>query len=57
MARADQTEIRMRIVIENPVAGVRHSPVGDDMPLDLKTSSAGEPACATLRPTARRVIA
>jgi len=44
MARADQIEIRMRIVIENPVVGVCHSlQSGDDIPLDPKSSRAGEP--------------
>jgi hypothetical protein len=44
MARSDHTEIRMRIVIERPVAGVRHSlQAKDDGPLDPKTSLAGEP--------------
>jgi hypothetical protein len=44
MARADQTEIRMRIVIDNPVPGVLHSlQSGDDIPLDPKRSQAGEP--------------
>ena len=44
MARADQTEIRARIVIEQPVAGVLHSlQEGDDKPLDPKRSRAGEP--------------
>jgi hypothetical protein len=44
MARSDQTQIRMRIVIERPVTGVRHSLQGkDDGPLDPKTSLAGEP--------------
>ena len=44
MARADQTEIRARIVIEQPVAGVLHSlQEGDDKPLDPKRSQAGEP--------------
>ncbi|MFC3713647.1 DUF5990 family protein [Sphingoaurantiacus capsulatus] len=44
MAKADQTEIRLRIVIERPVAGVLHSLQGkDDAPLDPKTSKAGEP--------------
>jgi len=44
MARADQTEIRMRIVIEQPVAGVLHSlQAKDDSPLDPKSSHAGEP--------------
>jgi hypothetical protein len=34
----------MRIVIEQPVVGVRHSlQAGDDQPLDPKLSSAGEP--------------
>ena len=43
MARADQTEIRARIVIEQPVAGVLHSlQEGDDAPLDPKRSKAGE---------------
>ncbi|WP_342248881.1 DUF5990 family protein [Sphingomonas sp. OTU376] len=43
MAKADQIPIRFRIVIEQPVAGVRHSlQAKDDMPLDPKTSLAGE---------------
>jgi len=43
MARADQTEVRARIVIEQPVAGVLHSlQEGDDRPLDPKRSKAGE---------------
>ena len=43
MARADQTEIRARIVIEQPVPGVLHSlQEGDDAPLDPKRSQAGE---------------
>lgn len=44
MTRADQTEIRLRIVIEQPVPGVLHSlQAGDDRPLDPKRSGAGEP--------------
>jgi hypothetical protein len=44
MARADQTEIPMRIVIEHPVTGVLHSlQAGDDLPLDPKRSRDGEP--------------
>ena len=43
MARADQTEIRMRIVIANPVSGVLHSLQEDDRPLDPKRSERGEP--------------
>ena len=43
MARADQTEIRMRIVIENPVRGVLHSLQSKDgHPLDPKKSDRGE---------------
>ena len=43
MARADQIEIRARLVIEQPVAGVLHSlQEGDDAPLDPKRSQAGE---------------
>ena len=43
MARADQAEIRMRIVIENPVPGVLHSlQAKDGHPLDPKRSRAGE---------------
>jgi hypothetical protein len=43
MARADQIEIRARLVIEQPVAGVLHSlQEGDDRPLDPKRSLAGE---------------
>lgn len=43
MARADQTEVRARIVIERPVPGVLHSLQEGDKPLDPKTSKAGEP--------------
>jgi hypothetical protein len=44
MSRADQTEIAMRIVIEQPVAGVVHSlQTGDTGVLDPKRSHAGEP--------------
>ena len=43
MARSEQTEIRARIVIERPVAGVLHSLQEDDAPLDPKKSKAGEP--------------
>ncbi|MGY4398106.1 hypothetical protein ACVWZA_003308 [Sphingomonas sp. UYAg733] len=44
MTRADQIEIRLRIVVEQPVAGVLHSlQSGDDLPLDPKRSDAGEP--------------
>jgi hypothetical protein len=44
MARADQIEVRARIVIERPVAGVLHSlQEGDDAPLDPKRSGGGEP--------------
>ena len=43
MARADQIEILMRIVIENPVAGVLHSLQSKDgQPLDPKASKSGE---------------
>jgi hypothetical protein len=43
MARADQTEIRMRVVIENPVPGVLHSLQSKDgYPLDPKRSDSGE---------------
>ena len=43
MARADQIEIRARIVIERPVPGVKHSLQEDDAPLDPKSSKDGEP--------------
>lgn len=44
MAKADQTGIRMRIVIERPVPGVVHSlQSSDDAVLDPKASEAGEP--------------
>ena len=43
MKRAEQTEIRARIVIERPVPGVLHSLQEDDAPLDPKRSQAGEP--------------
>jgi hypothetical protein len=44
MARADQIEIPMRIVIEQPVVGVIYSlQAKDDSPLDPKRSATGEP--------------
>ncbi|APZ99334.1 hypothetical protein BWQ93_13215 [Sphingopyxis sp. QXT-31] len=44
MARAEQQEIAMRIVIEQPVVGVPHSLQDKDGgPLDAKASVAGEP--------------
>lgn len=44
MARENQVEIRMRIVIDQPVAGVLHSlQAKDGHPLDPKSSGAGEP--------------
>lgn len=44
MARADQREIRMRIVIESPVPGVLHSLQSKEgHPLDPKTAEAGKP--------------
>jgi hypothetical protein len=44
MARAEQHEIAMRIVIEQPVAGVRHSLQDKNGgPLDPKASAAGAP--------------
>jgi hypothetical protein len=43
MARADQSEIRMRIVIEQPIAGVLHSlQAKDGHPLDPQRSKSGE---------------
>ncbi len=43
MARADQIPVRFRIVIAQPVIGVRHSlQAKDDLPLDPKTSTGGE---------------
>ena len=43
MARAGQSEIRARLVIEQPVPGVLHSLQQDDAPLDPKRSGTGEP--------------
>jgi len=44
VTKADQTEIRMRIVIENPVPGVLHSlQTGDTGVLDPNRSVEGEP--------------
>src|SRR4051794_33809103 len=44
MRRADQTEIRARIVIEQPVPGVLHSLQSKDgHPLEPKRSKQGEP--------------
>ncbi|HUD92498.1 DUF5990 family protein [Sphingobium sp.] len=44
MAKADQTDIKLRIIIEQPVVGVLHSlQAKDDQPLAPKASRAGEP--------------
>jgi hypothetical protein len=44
MGRADQTEIKLRIIIERPVIGVLHSlQAKDELPLDPKFSREGEP--------------
>ncbi len=44
MAKADQSDIAMRIVIHQPVVGVLHSlQAKDGHPLDPKSSGAGEP--------------
>ena len=44
MAKPDQTEINLRIIIERPVIGVLHSlQAKDDLPLDPKYSREGEP--------------
>ena len=44
MAKADQTEIKFRIIIEQPVIGVLHSlQARDEQPLDPKCSHEGEP--------------
>lgn len=44
MARTDRHEIAMRIVIDQPVAGVLHSlQAKDGHPLDPKSSGTGEP--------------
>ena len=44
MRSPQQTEIRARIVIDQPVAGVLHSlQEGDRLPFDAKRSEAGEP--------------
>src|SRR5262245_39539637 len=43
MARPEQTEIRMRLVIDKPVPGVAHSLQDKKgQPVDAKTSKAGE---------------
>ncbi|WP_298394310.1 DUF5990 family protein [Sphingobium sp.] len=43
MAKADQIAIGLRIIIEQPVIGVRHSlQAKDDQPLDPKSSIDGE---------------
>jgi hypothetical protein len=44
MPRADQTEIRMRLVIDRPVAGVFHSLQDkDNSVIDVKSSKDGRP--------------
>lgn len=43
MAKADQTIVRFRIIIEQPVKGVMHSlQAKDETPLDPKSSRGGE---------------
>jgi hypothetical protein len=43
MAKADQTEIKLRIIVEQPVIGVLHSlQAKDESPLDPKYSRKGE---------------
>lgn len=50
MARADQKLIHMRIIIERSVVGVLHSrQEKDDLPLDPKSSSDGEPLIFNFR--------
>jgi hypothetical protein len=43
MKAADQVDVRLRIVIQQPVPGVLHSLQEDGQPLDPKRSEAGEP--------------
>lgn len=44
MARADQTEVRLRFIIERPVPGVAYSlQAKDGTPLDPKRSEGGSP--------------
>ena len=44
MARPEQTEIRMRLVVDNPVARVAHSLQDkENRPVDAKMSAKGEP--------------
>jgi hypothetical protein len=44
MAQADQTVVKLRIIIEQPVIGVLHSlQAKDEQPLDPKYSREGEP--------------
>lgn len=44
MTKTDQVQVRMRIVIQGPVAGVLHSlQAKDGQPLDPKRSISGEP--------------
>ncbi len=44
MARLPQTEIRMRLIVEDPVTGVEHSLEDKkSRPVDPKISAAGEP--------------
>ena len=44
MAKADKTEIKLRIIVEQPVIGVLHSlQAKDESPLDSKYSRGGEP--------------
>jgi hypothetical protein len=47
MAKADEIEIRIRILVERPVPDVLHSLEEDDRPLDPKRSGAGEPLSFT----------
>jgi hypothetical protein len=44
MPRPPQTEIRMRLIVENPVPGVAHSLQDKaNRPVDIKFAAAGEP--------------
>jgi len=43
MARLSGTEVQLRLVIDSPVPGVRHSLQKGDAPYDAKASRSGEP--------------
>jgi len=44
-ARGARNEIRLRLVVEDPVPGVAHSLQDKNQPVDARVSASGEPLC------------